>query len=89
MNKIREYADTAAQEIYDALGASPSDDQAKQTLNIIERAVIKAVLDVRSQCVDVANGFAGGGADQDKAHQIAEEIRRANNALIANLSSLR
>lgn len=89
MEKIRDYADKAAKEIYEALGASPSDDQAKQTVNIIEQSVIKAVLDMRSQCADVAKGYVGSGAKQDMAHQIADEIRRANIALIANLSSLR
>lgn len=87
MQKIREYADIAAKDVYEALGVTPTDKQASETVNIIEQAVIKVALDIRSQCVDLAKGYEG--ADQDTAHKIAEEIRRTNNALIANLSSLR
>ncbi len=82
MQKIREYSDIAAKEIHETLGVTPTDEQASRTVNIIEQAVIKVALDIRSQCVDLARGC-------DSADQIADEIRRANNALIANLSSLR
>ncbi|MEK9723169.1 MAG: hypothetical protein VW405_06750 [Rhodospirillaceae bacterium] len=49
--------------------------------------MIKAVLEGQYRAVDAAIGCPE--ADQDLAHQIAAAIRRKNDALIANLSSLR
>jgi hypothetical protein len=87
VTNIREYSSAAASEIFNAIGATPSEEQTEQAVKIVEQAVIKAVLDVRSQCVDAALNCAP--ADQDTAHKIATEIRQANNLLIANLSSMR
>lgn len=84
---ITKYADEAAREILQDLDVSTDDDKTAMTSRAIERAIIKAVLDVRSQCVDVALDCAA--ADKDMAHKIADQIRQANNVLIANLSSMR
>ena len=54
---------------------------------VIQEAVIQAALESRSACVDVARECCA--ADRDLAHKLAEEMRLANNALIANLSSMR
>ncbi len=82
-----ELADNAAKSITEILEASPSEDQAKNSTQAIEEAIIKAVLDERSRCATVARDVCS--PDQDMAHKISAEIKRANAALIANLSSMR
>jgi propanediol dehydratase large subunit len=84
---LRQHAESAAAAVYEALGAQPSEDQADEAVKAIEKALITAVLEVRSLCVDTALECAS--ADKDIAHKIADDIRRGNNVLIANLSSLR
>ena len=86
-DNIRKYSSAAASQIFEALGTTPSKEQTEQAVRAVEQAVIKAVLDVRSECVDAALNCAS--ADEDIAHKIAKEIRQANNVLIANLSSMR
>ena len=49
--------------------------------------VIKALLEGQHRAVDAALQFPE--ADQDMAHKIASEIRRKNDLLIVNLTSLR
>lgn len=85
--KLKQYVETATQEVFQALDTQPSEEQAKAVAAVIQEAVIKAALESRSKCVDVARECCS--ADRDLAHKITEEIRLANNALIANLSSMR
>ena len=85
--KLQQYVETATQGVFEALDTSPSEEQAKSVAAVIQEAVIKAVLESRSTCVDAARECCA--ADRDLAHKIAEEIRLANTALIANLSSMR
>ncbi|NIO40486.1 MAG: hypothetical protein GTO41_10045, partial [Burkholderiales bacterium] len=66
---------------------APSQELEEQVADVIERAVIDAVLEDGELCTRVAKECCA--ADQDLAHKISEEIRRAQTALIANLSSLR
>lgn len=85
--ELHQHVKTATQGVFEALDTSPSEEQAKAVSAIILEAVIKAVQESRSTFVDVARECCS--ADRDLAHKIAEEIRLANIALIANLSSLR
>ena len=85
--KLKQYVETATEGVFSALDTSPSEEQAAAVAAVIEVAVIKATLESRSACVDVAQECCSG--HQDLAHKITEEMRLANNALIANLSSMR
>ncbi len=53
----------------------------------LERAIIDSYQDSAGRCAKVAREFCS--ADKDLAYKVADEIRRANIALIANLSSMR
>lgn len=84
---FRSQAEDAAQAVSETLGTSPDADQMKTTADIIERAIIASYSDAAERCAKVAIDCCP--QDRDMAHKIADEIRRANTALIANLSSLR
>lgn len=84
---FRKRAERAAGEIGSLLGASPDAAQAKAMADAIEKAIIEAVLAESERCVKVAHTCCS--PDLDKAHKIAEEIKRTHTALVANLSSLR
>ena len=87
MKSLQDIATEAAGGIEQALGSSMTDEQKKAVEEIIEKAVIKGMLEGQHRAVDAA--LRCPDADQDLAHKIATEIRRKNDALIANLSSLR
>lgn len=82
---IRQLADGATQEILTCLGqdAQKSDDVSR----IVEQALAEAVRQTQDGCLEVVNVCCS--ADQDLAHKIADEVRKKEHALIANLSSLR
>ncbi len=78
---LRERADKVAQAVFASLGELPSDESAKHATDIIEHAIIDVVLSERQRC---ANAVVGSGTpDADRAHKLAEEIRRAEDAAIA------
>jgi hypothetical protein len=85
--KLKERADKAAEDVLRVLGATPDEKQAKGISAAIEKAVIAAVLEEAGRCTTVAKACCS--ADRDMAHKIETEIRRANDVLIANLSSMR
>ncbi len=62
-------------------------EQEHEVSAIVEKAVIKALLEGQHRAVDAA--LRCPEADQDVAHKIASEIRRKNDALIVNLCSAR
>ena len=84
---IRNRAEHAAGVIAGLLETSPDSAQAKSMADAIEKEIIEAVLAESERCVKVARACCS--PDLDKAHKIAEEIKRAHTALITNLSSLR
>ncbi|MBT3238256.1 MAG: hypothetical protein HOL37_10685 [Rhodospirillaceae bacterium] len=86
MKSLRERAELATKEVQDILGVS-ADTHPKEIADALEQAIITALLEERKRCADVA--FNCCIEDQDKAHQVADEIKRVNTALVANLSSLR
>ena len=87
MKTLQAIAEEATSGIDKILGNSLDKDQRSQIEAIIENAVIKGMLEGQHRAVDAA--LQCPEADQDLAHKIATEIRRKNDALIANLSSLR
>lgn len=87
MDKFEAIATTATDKINAVLKDSLDKDQQKEIANLIERAVIKAILEGQHRAVDAA--LRCPEADQDVAHKIATEIRKKNDALIVNLCSQR
>lgn len=87
MDRLHAIAEEATQGINGLLNAPLTPEQTKSVETIIERAVIKALLEGQHRAVDAA--LQAPEADQDVAHKIATAIRQKNDALIANLSSLR
>jgi len=84
VDKLKEIAQEAVSKINHVIGGEEKHDE---IFSIVEEAVIKAVLEGQHRAVDAA--ICCPEADQDLAHKIATEIRRKNDLLIANLSSLR
>ena len=84
---FREQAEQTAQAVAKLLQAESTPEQSKEAAELIERAIIESYRDAAERCATVARECCS--ADRDLAHKVAEEIRRANTALIANLSSLR
>lgn len=87
MNRLREIAEEATKGIDALLVSHLTEEQSLKVEEIIEQAVIKALLEGQHRAVDAAIGCAD--ADQDQAHKIAAAIRQKNDALIVNLTSLR
>ncbi len=59
-----------------------------EVVKAIEQAIIDALLQERERCATVAYDHVCS-EDRDKAHKVAEEIRRIRSALTANLNSMR
>ncbi len=64
-----------------------SSDRLDEVAKVIEAAVIRGMLEGQHRAVDACHNYSE--AEQDMAHKIATEIRKKNDALIVNLSSLR
>ena len=79
-------AQQTAEAIFKALELQPSAEQSSEAIRLIEGAIIEAYRDSAKQCSDVA--VQSLGPDSDMAHKLADEIRRKNLLLIANLSSM-
>lgn len=84
---IRDRAESTAKSVCEILQAKPSADLQKQVADVIERALADTTITQGEEYAQVA--MVCCSADRDLAHKIAEEIRRKNLALIANLSSMR
>jgi hypothetical protein len=84
---LKDRAEITARAVCDVLHAEPSDNVRSQVTEIIEDAMLNAVLDDGEQCTKLIMDHCG--ANRDLAHKIAEDIRRAQTALITNLSSMR
>ena len=87
MNNLQKIAVDAINKIDEILVEKFTEEQREQVADIVERAIIKGMLEGQHRAVDAALHFPE--ADQDIAHKIANAIRRKNDVLIANLSSLR
>ncbi len=86
MDRLQIIAKDATKEINKILISPLTPEQQKKVERIIEHTVIKSLLEGQHRAVDAA--IACPEADQDMAHKIATAIRKKNDALIVNLSSL-
>ncbi len=87
MKELRTIAEEATDGINAILEIQLTTEQKPRVDAIIEKAIIKALLEGQHRAVDAT--LLCPEADQDMAHKIATAIRKKNDALIANLSSLR
>jgi len=87
MRKLQRIAQEAADGIGKVLDNPLKPKQAEKVASIIEEAVIKALLEGQHRAVDTCMEMPSN--ERDAAHKVASAIRRKNDALIANLSSLR
>ena len=83
---LRERAEAATKEVQELLGVS-ADTHPKEIADAVERTIIKALLEERRRCAEVASKCFKD--DRQKADKVAEEINRINTALVANLSAMR
>ncbi len=82
---LHELADDTARDVLEKLGHGT--DRLADVSQIIEAALEQSIRSTNERCIEAVNICCS--ADQDLAHKIAEELRRKETALIANLSSLR
>lgn len=82
---LHELADDTARHVLEKLGHGT--DRLAEVSQIIETALEQSIRSTNERCIEAVNICCS--ADQDLAHKIAEELRRKETALIANLSSLR
>lgn len=87
MDTIKSIAQDASREIGELVGTSLTDAQAEKIAAAVEKAVIRGLLEGQHRAVDAALQYPE--ADQDLAHKIASAIRKKNDLLIVNLSSMR
>ncbi len=80
-------AKLAVTEALNAIGAELSDDKKHAVATIIEHAMADAVRTVTLEIRGAVDTCLG--PEEDRAHQLRDEINRCHTALIANLSSLR
>ncbi len=82
-DNLKAIVDNAVRELQEILSSEQIDKVAK----VIESATIRGMLEGQHRAVDTCNERPE--AERDLAHKIATAIRQKNDALIANLSSLR
>ncbi len=87
MDRLRTIAQETTREINELVAPSLTDEQAKTIERLVEKAVIRGLLEGQHRAVDAA--LQCPEADQDLAHKIATAIRRKNDLMIVNLSSMR
>ncbi len=80
-------AQKVTQDIFDILGVRPSGTQGDRVAQAIQQVIIKALEKSVERSTNAATVFHA--TDRRLGHEIAEEIRLANKALIANLSAMR
>jgi len=83
MEQLKAIVDEAMGKLVGTISADRSDDAAK----VIEAAVIRGVLEGQRRAMAACETCAE--AERHVASKIADAIRRQNEVLIANLSSLR
>ena len=81
------FAQKTTQDIFDILGMRPSGAQGEKVAQAIEQVIVKALEKSVERSTEAATGIVS--TDNRMGDLIAEEIRLANKALIANLAALR
>jgi hypothetical protein len=87
MDRLLRLRDEAVERIEKCLGIELKPETRQELRETVQRAVFDSALHGHETAVDAMLKYPL--ADQDKAHKIADEVRRANGALIANLSAQR
>ncbi|MFV2091743.1 MAG: hypothetical protein ACC634_01530 [Hyphomicrobiales bacterium] len=87
MKNFTRIATEASDEIKKLLSQPLSPEETTKLEIIVEKAVIKGLLEGQHRAVDAA--IHCPEAEQDIAHKVASAIRRKNDLLIANLASMR
>ena len=80
---LKNLADQAVVEIDKSLPEELNEEQTATIARIVENTLIEAVSQTSRSCRDAAVVCCGPEADM--AHKIAEEVKLARKALIANL----
>jgi len=84
---LRERAEEAKLKVQKILDVSCAGHD-EEVIKAIEQTIIEALLEERERCATVAYNQVCE-EDRDRAHKVAEEIKRVRNALFANLDSMR
>ena len=84
---LKTLADDAVSQIGETVSAKLSESEAEAISKVVEDTLIKAVNQTTKNCATAA--VVCCGPEADLAHKIAEEVDRAQTALIANLLSMR
>ena len=84
---VSQNAEQTANAVVAVLQASPSPAQTEEVSKLIEQAILNAILEERERCTHVVMECCS--ADLDMAHKMSEEIRKRQEALVTNLSSMR
>lgn len=85
VKNLRERAEDTARELHSILGVS-DESHSKEVVDAIETAIIKALVDERQRCADVALNYYD---DKSRGKKLSEEINRVRSVLITNLSAMR
>ena len=80
-------AHEATEKIFDILGLRPSGEQGDLVAQAIEQVIVKALEKSIERSMHATTKFLS--TDRRMGDELAEEIRRANEVLISNLSSMR
>jgi len=84
---FKERAEITARAVCEILRAKVSAKAHRQITEIIEGAMLDAVLEDGERYTKLVIRHCA--ADRDLTHKITEDIRRAQTALVTNLSSMR
>jgi len=84
---LKSLADEAVAQISKTASHPFTEPETEVVSKIIENALIRAVNQASEKCTSAA--VICCGPEADLAHKIAEEVDRAQYALIANLTSMR
>jgi len=84
---LRERAQETTNKIQEILKVDCAEHE-QEVVKAVEQAIIDALLAERERCASVAYDHVCA-EDRDRAHKVAEEIRRIRNALSVNLESMR
>lgn len=85
--KLTEVARQAAKDIHDVLDKTLSEQELEKVTAIIAHAMEKSVKKVSRRNIELCQEHIN--PDTDLAHQIQHDIKRKQETIITNLSSLR
>lgn len=84
---LRERAEDVTAKIQSILKVDCASHE-EEVIRAVEQAIIDALLQERERCATVAYDHCCA-EDRDRAHKVAEDIRRIRTALKTNLLSMR